>query len=487
MLIPAWAMLAAWWGSRTGDLRPVDLRVYLAGFESVARRCRAQKGRPVRHTAAELRRITDLASERAVRASLRRLAATGLMTWSAAGPHYAEQLDHVTLSRPGPMLDALDLVAMHDRRVPMPRRLLVELCRSNSPGLVATAMGHLLRSMFNGRRACRAGGLCKASWIAEVFGLSIRSVRRSTAMLVRSGALTRERVAQRVMNRHGGVSTWNLHWNPDTQGRLVRHPHRVRVPAIVPDLRVSLPPVGDDTGVSPPRRTDNSLSGSEHQQRRSVSTPASSAHAPTRDGVRSSRGRGAMIPAIVSGRTHLRGLGHVRPGDLRSRDGLRRLFVRATACGLVRASEAGALNFAAAAAHALRVGTSNPCGLFATLLRRGLWRYLSAEDEDQARDLSRVLCAAVLTPRPQHAPVHPLSMLTPEPHGRVPSVRRLVLASLASVAEVHAGRENLSRHTSSRCVPAGSAVVVGARQAGAPDDERRDGWPATCPHPVPAG
>ena len=43
------------------------------------------------------------------------------------------------------------------------------------------------------------------------------------------------------------------------------------------------------------------------------------------------------------------------------------------------------LNFFAAAEHARAVGTRNSCGLFATIVRRGLWQYITLADEDAAR------------------------------------------------------------------------------------------------------
>lgn len=384
VLIPAWALVAAWWASKTGDLRPVDLRVWLASFECVARRCRAQRGCPVRYTAAELGELVGAVSERSVRSGLRRLERVGLMAWSERGPERADHLDRVVLTRPGPMLDALSLVSMHDRRVPMPRRLLRELCRSNSPALLATSFGHLLRGLFNGRRACRSGGLCKASWVAEVFGISERSVKRCRARLAASGVLLSERVPQRVMNRHGGCTRWNLRWASGPGRRLAPGPRAMRVHRVY----VSPPRALADVTVTPPKETSNSLSGVEHHQPvRCTRTTASSrrdAH-----GARASRiGTAASVHRT-------RGLGHVRVKDLRSGEGLRRLFVRATTKGLVRRSEAGALAFAAAAVHAQRVATRNPCGLFATVVRLGLWSHVSHEDEERARRVA----SSLLPPR----------------------------------------------------------------------------------------
>lgn len=53
-------------------------------------------------------------------------------------------------------------------------------------------------------------------------------------------------------------------------------------------------------------------------------------------------------------------------------------------------SRAGRLRFFAAAQHALRIGGKNPCGVFVTILCRGLWSYISRSDEDRARAILRL-------------------------------------------------------------------------------------------------
>jgi hypothetical protein len=51
----------------------------------------------------------------------------------------------------------------------------------------------------------------------------------------------------------------------------------------------------------------------------------------------------------------------------------------------VGSSEADRLKFVALAEHARSVGQSNPAGLFAALLRRGAWAYITQSEEDAAR------------------------------------------------------------------------------------------------------
>jgi hypothetical protein len=74
---------------------------------------------------------------------------------------------------------------------------------------------------------------------------------------------------------------------------------------------------------------------------------------------------------------------HVVPQDLADTGRLLELYAQAVAAGLVPASEWGRLRFVACAIHARSIGTANPCGLFATLVRGGRLHF-ATEDETEA-------------------------------------------------------------------------------------------------------
>ena len=102
-------------------------------------------------------------------------------------------------------------------------------------------------------------------------------------------------------------------------------------------------------------------------------------------------------------------LGDVRPEDLRDAARVLELHRQAVARGLVGASEADRLKFAAAAEHARAVGRVNPGGLFARLVGRGWWHFATQGEEDAAaRRLKRHLhgdpgggvVGAIVRPRP---------------------------------------------------------------------------------------
>ncbi|MBI3411403.1 MAG: hypothetical protein HY040_24005 [Planctomycetes bacterium] len=75
---------------------------------------------------------------------------------------------------------------------------------------------------------------------------------------------------------------------------------------------------------------------------------------------------------------------HVVREDLTDTARTLELFEDAAKRGLVKASEGDRLKFVAAADRAISVGTSNPPGLFARIVRGKLFHHLTNEDEDAA-------------------------------------------------------------------------------------------------------
>ncbi len=79
------------------------------------------------------------------------------------------------------------------------------------------------------------------------------------------------------------------------------------------------------------------------------------------------------------------------PIDLRDDARSEQLRHDAIQRGFLQDTPPDRLNFFAGIAHALRVATSNPCGLLRTLVEKGLWHFLTQADEDKAlRRLRRV-------------------------------------------------------------------------------------------------
>lgn len=347
MFIPAMALVASWWAYTQGMIEYRDLRVWLACHELVARRCGSEKGRVARFTLGELRSLVGGVGGQHARASLRRLEAVDLLSWSESSIGFIRSVSDLRAPSLSDLESVLASVINNRRKVPVPRRLLRYLCAAGRPAVVGTAIGHLLRCMYYRAGECKARGLCKASWIAETLELDERTVKAARSTLIRDGVIVREATPQRVMNRWGAAVRFNLEWSQVGQG-------------IVPGS----PPLGgkSTTETPPPKRTGNSLPRSENQK------PG----VPVPSGVCGRRGKAPRLSAVV-------------PEDLRSLSRLEALRREAVGKGILGPSEADRLRFMAAALHARRVADRNESGLFVAVVRGKLWHVISHADEEAAR------------------------------------------------------------------------------------------------------
>ena len=66
---------------------------------------------------------------------------------------------------------------------------------------------------------CHPKGCVKASWIAEVFGISERAVKGQRQHLVALGWLLPQKTSQRTLNGHGLWVTINLAWDALTEAK----------------------------------------------------------------------------------------------------------------------------------------------------------------------------------------------------------------------------------------------------------------------------
>lgn len=348
--------MTAWWAYRRGMIRLVDLRAWFASFEIVARRCAVRDGLVPCYRVHELSELLGSRGGGHTRGAVRRLVSSGLLRWAQGEVAQLRRPIELVCADRGELEATLCRVPNRTRRVPVPRRVLRMLAACGRPVVIATTLGHLLRCVYYREGGVRPDGLCKASWVADVFEVDERNVKGARSLLCRLGVLERERAPQRVLNRHGGLVRWNLRW----QG----------VPLV--GARRS-PPLGRTiaTGTPPPRETGNSsLRRSENQK---PGTPAPS-------GVRKRTGDDPRLSRVLR-------------SDLVNAERLFKLYCEAVDRRQCQGSEAGRQQFFAAAAHAMRVGERNVCGLFATVVRRGLWHHATAVDEDTARRLLRGLPA----------------------------------------------------------------------------------------------
>ena len=173
-LIPAAHLALAWWAYREKFIRLADLRVWFAAWEMRARRCRLPSPLPRRYGLRELDRLTGLAPKR-LKAALRRLEAAGLLRWSESAIEFPAPSEALAVLDGDGFRRFLDAIPNHQRRVPVPRRILRLLAGGCRPALIATILGHLLRCLYLKGGQFQEVGRVKASWIADTFGVGLQT------------------------------------------------------------------------------------------------------------------------------------------------------------------------------------------------------------------------------------------------------------------------------------------------------------------------
>ena len=337
-----------WVAYREGELKRQDVQAWFGVHELLMRRCTLRPGRKPSYSERELEPLTGLRAP-AIRASIRRLETTGFLSWS----------EHQILVQDGSasVLDGLTgLAAMlatvvnHRRTLPIPRHTVLLLARARRPVVLAAVLGHLFRGMYYRSRECVSWGTCKASWIANAFGVDVRNVKAARGELERSGWLRQLDSHHWHRQRYGGSFVIQLAW----AGSGSRPP------------RVSPLPNGSSASKSPPPESYRNLpSGIKNQKRE----PARVA------GVQGQKAKPEGQPRLL----------HVVPADLTDPRRTAELFRQALQAGLVNDGQTNRLQFFAAAERAKRLG-SNPGGFFITILKKRLWRNLANCDEEKARD-----------------------------------------------------------------------------------------------------
>lgn len=209
VFLPVAQLCAVWCAYTHGLLHWLDVRVWCALHELVARRCQCRPGTTPCYTHDEL--VPLIGGHRGLAAALQRLTTIGFVTWRSEAIGFG--MPHV------PAMVQADIDAMLARLprrrcdLPVPRRVLRFLAGGCRRSLCATLFGHLLTCLTYGQGQCRSGGYCTASWIATTFGISLRSVKAARRHLVAIDVLQTVPTSCLVRNRHGAKMLVNVQWN----------------------------------------------------------------------------------------------------------------------------------------------------------------------------------------------------------------------------------------------------------------------------------
>ena len=342
-------LASAWWAYSEGLIRIADLRAWFACQEANARRSNGKGGEAPQFVLDEIRGLTGVPVSK-LRGSIGRLEAAGLLAWSESALAFGDGHDL------GEGFAAfLAGLPNNARRVPVPRRILRLIAGGSRPALIACILGHLLRCLYYRKGSVEPQGRCKASWIAQAFGVSLRRVKEARSELLCLGWLISADAPQWQLNRWGAWVSINLDW------------HRLDGVSESSGEPKSAPPRADSVPKLAPPDSDKKPLRESNNQKPATGGPS---------GFSNSEGQGGENSPTLR---------DVVPADLRDTGRLLTLHAEAVRLDLVGGSEADRLKFLAAAEHARVIGTKNPCGLFVRLVRGKLWHFLTHDDEDAAR------------------------------------------------------------------------------------------------------
>lgn len=384
----------AWWLHQAGHITRRQLRLWFAAHEMAERRryTSDDRTRPTKphYRLEEVRSLvggrTSPTAERDLRADLRHLAATGLVSVDATTIRFAERAEDLS--------NEIDLTGFWDffrqlpnrqRTVPVPRRTLRALAAGLRRAETAYVLAALIRSVFwhKETKRYRTDGRTKLSWISQVFGISRRAVTDARARLIELGWIQPLEAPQWALNR------WGVHEAVQVDHTLQEAPERES------DLMQSAStcPVGEGSAAG------QSASPSVDLEAGSASLYLNRSSSSTRNQENRTLGGSAPGPSGLSlakripkkrKKSQAPSLRDIQSEDLGRPEAVSALRAQALERGFRFAGEAGEIDFFALA-HRARVRGARPGALFFDLIANHRVEFITLADEEAARAQLREL------------------------------------------------------------------------------------------------
>jgi hypothetical protein len=278
------------------------------------------------------------------------------------------------------------------RPIPIPRSILRFISRSKKISVTKTLLAYILRGLTISRTGEITGqGSVKCSWISNVMDLSIRSVKGARKELIGLGIITADTGSnQWKLNKTGAYFTVNLSWTLATENKVI---HRegsegtIKSPVAggsalsafleksrqgVDNFSVPVPEFAPPMAqkcilFAPPYKDKKTSSNEESKNQKTLGV------APKPTGFCKTKKGGEEKPKIYD----------VKPEDLGNFSRVEELYFQAVKKKLIEPTEAGAINFLAAAVRARSVSGDAP-RIFMGILRGKLWKNITQADEDRA-------------------------------------------------------------------------------------------------------
>ena len=333
---------------KAGDITFTALRAYLGCHILAASRSNACG--PVRYTVKELQqRLGKDISEEGITSALEQLERRELLKFREEG------IEFLAAERPH-WSAAAELHTNPARPVPIPRFILRAIIRHRKPAELLAVLAHLVRCLWKKGKQIVSKGLVKASWVANLCGISERAVHSARRWMQEKKFLAVLEVKQHILNRFGGCFAIALRHEGEGKAakrRVLPNPKRSRAAAGKSKNEFAPPykQVHSIKSTSTTNQKDNpALSGKAGFLSRKVDTPT---------------------------------LKDIKLDDLHRLSRLEELYQQATAANWLPDCEANLRNFVAAAVRATQV-SGDAVRIFVGIVRRGLWHHITQEQEDRA-------------------------------------------------------------------------------------------------------
>jgi hypothetical protein len=345
------------------------LRVYLACFELVAIReaakrsskLKPKKGEMVCYKKDELIRLTGGLTLRSITKSLRELENASVMEF---------RRDRITFTDI-PLGESRDLLEnalpkrKGSRKIPVPRKLIRFLGSLNKPSLFLTILGYMIRGLSIDRKTGEVNpkGTVKASWISDVFGISLRSAKSSRASMIEMGLISKdENSYQRKLNRDGAYFRLNLSLFESKKENKSRGDDNKTVDDFSSSKPKFAPPIAKKcTEFAPPM--ERLKTSKENKNHKTWKSKPNGVYKKT----------GSRKPNIRK----------IEFQDLKEFSRNEELYWQAVSLGLISTCEADVLNWIASSVRARDFENSG--AIFMGIIRKKLYNHITQSQEDFAR------------------------------------------------------------------------------------------------------
>ncbi len=292
-------------------------------------------------------KLTELSglSEGAVKSELRRLKNLGLISIERGEIRISQEIEE------SETLNLLSAGRSVKRPVPIPRYALRFLAKAQTKSMVLTTLAYMVRGLTITRAGeIKTSGTVKASWIANVTGLSIRSVKASRAKLIAVEIISKDESSTQIkLNRTGS------YFSVITARKAVDKSDSSRVIFAPPILKKS-------PEFAPPYKDKKTPYGSKNQK--------STSGFLIKEG-----GGGERNPTI----------NNIVIEDLQSFYRTEELYRLAVKAHWIADSENSFLNWMAAAVRAKSQKDADQVRLFVAIIKRKLFHFITSEQEERAR------------------------------------------------------------------------------------------------------